>query len=37
MEELRDGWRSVINEKKSVTKGAQFNNRSELKPLNLMG
>ncbi len=37
MEELRDGWRSVINEKKSVTKSAQFNNRSELKPLNLMG
>lgn len=37
MEELRDGWRSVINQKKQVAKGAQFNNRSELKPLNLMG
>lgn len=37
MEELRDGWRAVINQKKQVAKGAQFNNRSELKPLNLMG
>ena len=37
MSELRDGWRTVVNEKKEVAKNVQFNNRSEIKPLNLQG
>ncbi len=37
MSELRDGWRTVVNQKKEVSKNVQFNNRSEIKPLNLQG
>ena len=37
MSELRDGWRTVVNQKKEVAKNGQFNNRSEIKPLNLQG
>jgi flagellar protein FliS len=37
MSELRDGWRTVVNQKKEVGKNVQFNNRSEIKPLNLQG
>ncbi|MFH2131336.1 MAG: flagellar export chaperone FliS [bacterium] len=37
MSELRDGWLAVVNQKKQVAKNNQFNNRSELKPLNMMG
>ena len=37
MSELRDGWRAVVNQKKEMAKNAQFNNRSEIKPLNLQG
>lgn len=37
MSELRDGWRTVVNQKKEVAKNTQFNNRSEIKPLNLQG
>ncbi|NQU63889.1 MAG: flagellar export chaperone FliS [SAR324 cluster bacterium] len=37
MSELRDGWRTVVNQKKEMAKNAQFNNRSEMKPLNLRG
>jgi len=37
MEELRDGWRAVVNQKKQTVKSNQFNNRNELKPLKVMG
>ena len=37
MEELREGWRSVINQKKAVPTEKQFNNRSELKPIKIEG
>jgi len=37
MSELRDGWRTVVNQKKEVAKSVQFNSRSEIKPLNLQG
>ncbi len=37
MLELRDGWQLVINKKKNEAKARQFNNRSELKPLEIRG
>jgi flagellar secretion chaperone FliS len=35
--ELRDGWRGVINRKKDESKASQYNNRSELKPIQIQG
>ncbi len=35
--ELRDGWRGVINKKKDEAKANQFNNRNELKPIQIQG
>jgi flagellar secretion chaperone FliS len=35
LEELREGWRGVIDNKKQVNSG--FNNRSEVKPLKIQG
>ena len=37
MIELREGWRTVVNQKKSAPFGQQYNNRSELKPLKIEG
>ncbi|MCP4754012.1 MAG: flagellar export chaperone FliS [Proteobacteria bacterium] len=37
MTELRAGWRTVIDQKKKTAQTNQFNNRSELKPLNIKG
>lgn len=37
MVELREGWRSVINQNKSATTGSQYNSRSELKPVKIEG
>ena len=37
MVELRDGWRGVINRKKEAARANQFNNRSELKPVQIKG
>ncbi len=35
--ELREGWRGVINKKKEAVKAKQFNNRNELKPIQIKG
>jgi flagellar secretion chaperone FliS len=37
MDELREGWRAVVNQKKMNAKEHQFNNRNELKPLDIKG
>jgi len=37
MSELREGWRAVVNQKKQALKESQFNNRNEIKPLNIKG
>ena len=35
LEELREGWQTVIDQRKQAAKS--FNNRSEVKPLNVLG
>jgi flagellar protein FliS len=37
LSELRDGWRGVINKKKEQAKANQYNNRNELKPIQIQG
>ncbi len=37
LSELRDGWRGVINAKKDAAKVTQYNNRNELKPIQIQG
>jgi len=37
MIELREGWRGVINKKKEEAKAKQFNNRNEIKPIEIQG
>ena len=37
MQELRDGWKGVINKKKETVKSNQYNNRNELKPIKIQG
>ncbi|MBU2509924.1 flagellar export chaperone FliS [bacterium] len=37
MAELREGWLGVINKKKEAAKAKQFNNRNELKPIQIQG
>lgn len=37
LEELREGWRGVINKKKEIAKANQFNNRNEIKPIEIQG
>lgn len=37
MEELREGWRGVINKKKEIAKSNQFNSRNEVKPIEIEG
>lgn len=35
--ELREGWRGVINKKKEESKKSRYNNRNELKPIEITG
>ncbi len=37
LEELREGWKGVINAKKDAARANQFNNRNELKPIQIKG
>jgi flagellar protein FliS len=37
LEELREGWRGVINKKKEAAKANQYNNRNEIKPIQIQG
>ena len=37
LDELREGWRGVINAKKDAAKVNRYNNRNELKPIQIKG